>query len=231
LLLSIIVFIYVYCLHRDLHSFPTRRSSDLQKQTPFVFSYDSKKINRNTKLNFKNTRGTVEDFLVEASRQGMLSFRQINHSIDVLKEEKAEVRAEVVDDPITVTGKVTDETGEPLPGVTVSVPGTTIGTATDLDGAYSLTVPEGYSLVFSFIGFESQTRALGGRIMLDVILKEDMASLDAVVVVGYGEQKRSDTTGSVASLPKERLEMVPNTNIVQAIQGALPGVMVQNTSA
>src|SRR5690606_39509068 len=88
LLLSIIVFIYVYCLHRDLHSFPTRRSSDLQKQTPFVFSYDSKKINRNTKLNFENKRGTVEDFLVEASHQGMLSFRQINHSIDV-KDRKS----------------------------------------------------------------------------------------------------------------------------------------------
>jgi TonB-linked SusC/RagA family outer membrane protein len=204
---------------------------EVQKQTPFVFSYDSKKINRNTKLNFENKRGTVEDFLVEASHQGMLSFRQINHSIDVLMEDKVEAMAEEADDPIPVTGKVTDEKGDPLPGVTVSVPGTTIGTATDLDGAYSLTVPEGSSLVFSFIGFESQTIALGGRSVIDVILKEDMASLDEVVVVGYGEQKRSDITGSVASLPKERLEMVPNTNIVQAIQGAIPGVMVQNTSA
>src|SRR5690606_35171440 len=92
---------------------------------------------------------------------------------------------------VTVSGTVTDPNGEPIPGVTVSVPGTTIGTATDLDGRYSLTVQEGSTLVFSFIGFEPQSIAVGDRSVIDVVLSEDMASLEEVVVVGYGTQKKS----------------------------------------
>src|SRR5690606_32510752 len=98
-------------------------------------------------------------------------------------------------------------------------------------GGYSLSVPEGSTLVFSFIGFETKRVVVGDQSIIDITLNEDVASLNEVVVVGYGVQKRSDITGSVASLPKERLEMVPNINIAQAIQGAIPGVVVTNTSA
>src|SRR5690606_2420149 len=119
----------------------------------------------------------------------------------------------------------------PLPGVTVSVQGTAVGTATDLDGRYSISVPEGSTLVFSFIGFETQRISLGDQSIVNITLHEDISSLSEVVVVGYGVQRRSDVTGSVASLPKERLEIVPNINIAQAIQRSIPGVMVQNTSA
>src|SRR5690554_2237848 len=132
---------------------------------------------------------------------------------------------------VTITGTVTDSQGEPMPGVTVSVQGTTIGTATDLDGRYSISVPEGSTMVFSFIGFETQRVPVGAQSVLNITLQEDISSLSEVVVVGYGVQRRSDVTGSVASLPKERLEMVPNINIAQAIQGSIPGVMVQNTAA
>jgi TonB-linked SusC/RagA family outer membrane protein len=125
---------------------------------------------------------------------------------------------------VTVTGKVTDEKGDPLPGVTVSVPGTTIGTATDLDGEYSLTVAEGSTLVFSFIGFESQTIALGGRSTIDIVLKEDMASLEEVVVVGYGEQKRATITGSIATVGGDKLAAVPAINYSNTLAGRIPGL-------
>src|SRR5690554_1755787 len=92
---------------------------------------------------------------------------------------------------ITVSGTVTDEKGAPLPGVTVSVPETTIGIATDLDGKYLISVPEGSTLVFSFIGFQTQRIPVGDRSVIDVVLIEDMASLDEVVVVGYGSVKKS----------------------------------------
>src|SRR5690606_24400962 len=104
---------------------------------------------------------------------------------------------------VTVTGTVTDAQGEPIPGVTVSVPGTGIGTATDIDGRYSLTVPEGSSLVFSFIGYESQTIAIGDQSVINVTLAEDMASLEEVVVVGYGVQQKKEITGAVASVNSE----------------------------
>ena len=131
-----------------------------------------------------------------------------------------------------VTGTVSDETGEPLPGANIQVEGTQIGTVTDLSGKYSIEVPAtGSVLVFSYIGYLSERITVTDQTVIDVELTPDVVGLDEVVVVGYGTQKRSDITGTVASLPKERLEMVPNLNIAQAIQGAIPGVMIQTSTA
>src|SRR5690606_32960720 len=99
---------------------------------------------------------------------------------------------------VTITGTVTDANGKPNPGVTVMVSGTTIGTATDLDGKYSLEVPEGFTLTFSFIGYVTQNVPVGQQSTINITMTEDTASLDEVVVIGYGTAKKSDLTGSVA---------------------------------
>ena len=132
-----------------------------------------------------------------------------------------------------VSGKVTDKNGDALVGVNISLKGTTVRTATDQNGLYSLTIPvEGtVNLVFSYIGFVTQEIAVNQQRNVNVELVESISSLGEVVVVGYGTQKRSDVTGSVASLSANRLEGVPNTNLIQAMQGAMPGVVVQTTSA
>lgn len=126
---------------------------------------------------------------------------------------------------VTVRGTVLDQTGNPIPGVTVSVSGTTIGTATDLDGEYSLSVPEGSTLVFSFIGYETQSIAVGDQSVIDITLNEDMASLDEVVVVGFGTQKRVNITGAISTVDMDRLENAPVTNSSQLLQG-VQGVYV-----
>ncbi|MEX2592376.1 MAG: TonB-dependent receptor [Anditalea sp.] len=126
---------------------------------------------------------------------------------------------------MTVSGTVVDINGEAIPGVTVSVPGTTIGTATDLDGKYALEVPEGSTLVFSFIGFESQQITVGDQSVIDITLSEDMASLDEVVVVGYGTQKKINLTGSVASVDGEEITKAPVTNLSNGLVGRLPGLI------
>ncbi|HLT08284.1 MAG TPA: TonB-dependent receptor [Cyclobacteriaceae bacterium] len=128
---------------------------------------------------------------------------------------------------VTVRGTVTDASGQPLPGVTVSVPGTTIGTATDIDGKYAITVPEGSTLVFSFIGFESQTIAVGGRSVIDVTLAEDMASLDEIVVVGYGIQKKANLTGAVDQVTSEVFQNRPIPNVAQGLVGAVPNLNIR----
>lgn len=120
---------------------------------------------------------------------------------------------------ITVTGTVTDETGEPIPGVTVSIPDTGIGTATDIDGKYTLTVPEGSTLVFSFIGYVKQSIAIGDRSVVDVTLIEDVSALDEVVVVGYGTQRKVNVTGSISVVDSETIKNRPITNASQALQG------------
>jgi len=134
---------------------------------------------------------------------------------------------------LTVTGKVTDsQTGETMPGVNILVVGTSIGAITDASGNYSLTVTDrNATLRFSFIGYVSQEVAINGRSTVDVDLISEVTGLDEVIVVGYGTQKKSDITGTVASIGKERLEKAPNISVAQGIQGAIPGIMVQNTSA
>jgi TonB-linked SusC/RagA family outer membrane protein len=132
----------------------------------------------------------------------------------------------------TITGTVTDEGGSPLVGTTVLIKGTTVGAITGANGKYSLDVSDrNVSLVFSFIGFVTQEVAVQNRTVVDVILKAEITGLDEVVVVGYGTQKKSDITGTVSSLPKERLEMAPNLNLTQAIMGSVPGVMIETTNA
>ncbi|WP_372935211.1 SusC/RagA family TonB-linked outer membrane protein, partial [Mariniphaga sediminis] len=131
-----------------------------------------------------------------------------------------------------VSGKVTDSDGLPLPGVAVVVKGTTQGTVTNADGEYSLAnVPEGAALVFSFVGMRAQEVAVGSQSNINIRMLEETIGMDEVVVVGYGVQKKSDITGSVASVSDERLDLVPNRNIAQALQGALPGIVIQQTSA
>lgn len=132
----------------------------------------------------------------------------------------------------TISGTVTDETQSPLPGATVQIKGTIEGTTTGTDGKYFLDVTgRNITLVFSFVGYASQEIPVQNQTTINVTLVPDLLGLNEVVVVGYGTQKKSDITGTVASLPKERLEMAPNLNIAQAIQGSIPGVMIQTTSA
>ena len=114
----------------------------------------------------------------------------------------------------TVRGTVTDESGNPLIGVTVVVESTNKGTTTDAQGNYVVDVPKGGTLVFSFIGMTSHKAVVGGGIStLDITLKEDAARLDEVVVIGYGNQRRADVTAAVSQMDGKELQKMPMTNI------------------
>lgn len=133
---------------------------------------------------------------------------------------------------ITITGTVTDEKGSPLPGATVQVKGTTLGATADVDGKYSLDVSSPkVTLIFSFVGYITQEIPVQNQSSVNTSLSPDVLGLEEVIVVGYGTQKKSDITGTVSSLPKDRLGVTPNINIAQAIQGSIPGVLIQTTSA
>lgn len=125
----------------------------------------------------------------------------------------------------TVSGRVTGENGEPLPGVTVLVKGTTIGTATNVDGSFALTVPDrNATLVFSYVGYVAQEVALNNRASVSVTLQPDNKALKEVVVVGYGTQNKSDVTGALSSVTEEQIQEVPVQNATQALQGRAAGV-------
>ena len=132
---------------------------------------------------------------------------------------------------VTVTGKVIEVDGQPLAGVTVIVKGTTTGTTTDLDGIYSLTFDyENAILVYSFIGYATQEIPVAGQTVIDIILKEEVTELDEIVVIGYGTTKKSDLTGSLASLKEDDFNKGVVTSPEQLIQGRIPGVQITSNN-
>lgn len=132
---------------------------------------------------------------------------------------------------LTVTGTVKDNKGEPLPGVNIVLEGTTQGTVTDIDGKYTIEAPSTGSLIYNFIGFTPVTVAINGRRVVDVNLQPSDISLEEIVVVGYGTQRREAVTGSVASVRGEIMREVPAANITQALQGRISGVDFSQTSS
>jgi TonB-linked SusC/RagA family outer membrane protein len=131
---------------------------------------------------------------------------------------------------VTVSGTVKDKSGEGLIGVTVAVPGTTTGTATNVDGQYTISVPANGKLSFSFIGYVTQTVDVNGRSAINITLADDEILLEEVVVVGYGTMRRSDLTGSVASVKSEAIQKSVPTSLDQVLQGRAAGVQVQQNS-
>lgn len=131
---------------------------------------------------------------------------------------------------ITVSGTVVDELGEPLVGATVQQKGTSNGTSTDIDGNYSLSISPKGTITVSYVGYNTQTIDVNGRNVINVTLEENSAVLDEVVVVGYGQMKRSDLTGSVVSVGEDAVKKSISTSIDQVLQGRAAGVQIQANS-
>ncbi len=131
---------------------------------------------------------------------------------------------------ILVRGNVKDQKGESLPGVNVVLQGTMQGTVTGLDGVYSIQASVNGTLVFSYIGFKSKTVPVKSQQVINVVLEPDVLGLDEFVVIGYGAQRKSDITGSIASVDVSKIRDVPAANISRALQGKIAGVEIQSTS-
>jgi TonB-linked SusC/RagA family outer membrane protein len=130
----------------------------------------------------------------------------------------------------SVKGKVTDENGLPIPGATILVKGSTKATSTDIDGNYQLKATSNGTLVFSFLGYGKSEQPIKGRTSINVKLSPESQSLQEVVVVGYGTQKKSVNTGAISSVKAKDLEKIPNGRVEQALQGRVSGVMVSAQS-
>ena len=132
---------------------------------------------------------------------------------------------------VTVRGKVTDSSGQPVIGATVLLSSNqTVGTQTDLGGNYVISVPASSSLIYSCVGYATQTVAVAGRQVIDIVLSEDTEFLEETVVIGYGVQKKSDVTGAIASVKESDLENRTTTDVAQALQGKAAGVQIVNSS-
>lgn len=164
---------------------------------------------------------------------GALSVAFFSNSMPIWAEQSNDDLLSVasVNQEKTVTGTVLDENGEPLIGVTVLVKGTTSGTVTDFDGKFSLSVLQGAQLEISYIGYKSQLVTVGNQKNLVVRMASDAELLDEVVVVGYGTMKKSDLTGSVASVSSEKIASRGTTSLQDALQGMVPGVNITQSDS
>lgn len=201
----------------------------IEQQSNMQFVYDQSVLDDKTVFTLDESRISLYHLLQKISSESHLRFKQVNNNINVrLLGTALEAASSAVD--ITVTGTVKDSNGDPMPGVTVSIPGTGTGTATDMNGQYSISVPEGSRLVFSFIGFVSQTVEVDGISPIDITLQEDISSLEEVVVVGYGTQKKSVVTGAISSIKASDLENQQIGRLEQALQGRTSGLTIASNS-
>tara|TARA_R110002124_G_scaffold89812_1_gene229525 strand:- start:904 stop:4374 length:3471 start_codon:yes stop_codon:yes gene_type:complete len=212
----------------------------LEKQTEvrFVFSPQVIRSGQRVTINLNQERlGTVLEKLLaplgikyEVSGKYVL-LSDVKKSVKNLFEGQERQIMTFVPADITIVGKVTDSNGEVLPGVNILVKGTQQGSTTNAKGLYSIEVPNGgATLVFSFVGYQSQEIQTGNRNSLDIILKTDDKALEEVVVVGYGSQKRREVVGSISKINGSDVTKVPTASFAEGMQGQSSGLLIQNTS-
>lgn len=204
---------------------------EIESQTHFTISYDKAEIRKVLRkiVNISTSPELkVSDVLIEVAEQAGVKFRQVNRNISVVPEDKRPGGAieEFMTVDVDITGKITDENGEGLPGASVLIKGTSTGTTTDLDGNYRLSVPEQATVVVSFVGYKTSEILVTGQSVIDVQMQLDAEQLEEVVVIGYGTQKKSDLTGSIVSVNPGKMEDMRNHNILQSLKGSVAGLNV-----
>jgi len=172
--------------------------------------------------------GNLEEMLATVLQQVGLGFQKLRADYYVVV--KAAPATASASKAVPIAGRVTQANGVALPGVTVVVKGTTNGISTDANGNFSLEVPEGATLTFSFVGYVTQEVAVNGQTTLNITLKEDTKALDEVVVVGYGTVRKRDLTGSIYSVKADDIVKTPTHNAVEALQGRVPGADITRAS-
>lgn len=208
----------------------------IEKKIDVKFTYRPRLIKDRDRMSLDVTEAPLYEVLAQVFGAS-LGYEVIGKQI-VLKtvpsgDLTAEAGADNVSDiaAVTVRGRVVDETSAPIPGVNVLVKGTTNGTTTDSDGRYALDVDsESSVLVFSFIGYVTQEIPVGTQTSIDVNMVQDIQSLQEVVVVGYGEQKKTTITGAVTSIKSDVISQAPVSNLSNALAGRLPGTVFINRS-
>lgn len=198
----------------------------IKKQTKFNFVYPKRLFKDMPKIQLKKGEIKIVKLLQQSLSSNNLNFELTENNTIIINKN---IESKEIKKPqkIVVSGVVTDVNGQPLPGVNILVKGTTIGTQTDFDGNYSINIPDGSNiLVFSYIGFTTKEVSINGQATINVIMIEDTTTLDEVVIVGYGSVKRSDLTGSVASISSEDISEIPTNTVSSLLQGRAAGVQV-----
>lgn len=209
----------------------------IEQHSEFIIFYldETIDVNRKVSVNLKDQR--VESILEQLFKNTDVTYTINDRQILLSKRrgmtEVAPVVAVVQQKKNTVTGTIVDSSGMPIIGANILVKGTNSGTITDMNGDFSLEVDKNATLVISYIGFADQEIKVGNQTSLSIVLKEDVAALDEVIVIGYGTTKRKDFTGSVSSVKLEDspIALSPNLNALESLKGNVSGLDIGATNS
>jgi len=199
----------------------------IEDNTGYYFIYDASVVDVERKVSIEAIDETITGILDALFDGSNVEYKINNRQIALT----AGSFAPAVSQQTKISGKVTDQAGMSLPGVSVTIKGTTNGTITGTDGRYQLaSVPSDGVLVFSFVGMKTQEVPVGKQAQVNIVLLEETYGIEEIVAIGYGTQKKSSITGAIASMPAEDVENIPVPNLSNALAGRISGVYVNQAS-
>lgn len=200
----------------------------IENSTDYYFMYSAKTIDMNKTVDIEATNKLVPEIVSEVFKGTDVVFKVDGHIIALTKDGEISTTTQQAK---TVSGKVTDSMGEPLPGVSVLIKGTTTGIITDTNGKYLLSnISAEATLLFSFVGMKTQEVKVDGKTSINIILVEETVGLEEVVAIGYGTKLKGELTGSISKLNSDKIESRPVSGTMEAIQGMVPGITVTRQS-
>ena len=198
----------------------------MEDQSEYYFLYNAKLIDVSQQVSLKVVNRSLDQTLNELFKNTGIIYKVYNRQIVLSPANNADLSQQTRN----LSGRVTDSSGQALPGVTVIIKGTTMGTITDVDGNYIIgDVPSNATLIFSFVGMKTQEVAINGQASINITMAEDAIGLDEVVAIGYGTVRKSDLTGSVVSVGADKLKDRPYGNALQSLSGQVSGVQITQT--
>ena len=204
--------------------------TEIENNSEYRFFYSNDEVDVNSKVTVRANNEVIGDILTKAFKELPYSFKELRNNMILVETKDEAIKTSVQQN--AVSGTVTDEAGEQLPGVTVLIIGSTNGTVTNVDGNYTITnVPDGATLRFSFLGMLTQDIKVADQSTIDVTMAMDAIGIEEVVAIGYGTMKKSDLTGSVVRADIKVFNEAPNTSIMQSLQGTVAGLNVGPTSS
>jgi len=205
----------------------------IEDMSEFYFLYSTKVIDVSRQVDINADNELIADILSKLFQNNNVDYIVKGRQIVLTSNELADsFRGVGIQQSNVVTGKVIDESGESIPGVSIAVKGTSVGTVTDANGEYSIKLPDGAtSLIYSFIGFEVQEVLIANQAVINITLIATSISLNEVVSIGYGTVKKKDLTGAVVNIKAEDIQQSSFGNVVQSMQGLVSGLNITTTNS
>jgi len=205
---------------------------EIEDKSEFRFFFQREQVDVTRKIDLKVNERSVEAILDQLFKDQGISYKVMQDNLIIITPENGSSgMSGFIQQQKLVKGKATDASGSPIPGVSVVVKGTTIGTITDADGAFNLSsVPNNAVLQFTFVGMKAKEVTVGTQSVINVSMDEESYGIDEVVAIGYGTQKKSNLTSAIAKIDDENIKTRPITTMGEAFAGQLSGVRAQNTT-